>query len=65
MNVPLTMFASLLDQLVLLTQIAKKVTFVSTIVVLKLKIPTLNVITIFNAHQDTLVLATNVKTAME
>ena len=49
----------------LLTQIAKKVTFVSTIVVLKLKIPTLNVITIFNAHQDTLVLATNVKTAME
>ena len=65
MNVPLTMFASPLDQLVLLTQIAKEVTFASTIVVLNLKIPKLDVITRFNAHQDTLVLATYVKTAME
>ena len=49
----------------LLTQIAKEVTFASTIVVLNLKIPKLDVITRFNAHQDTLVLATYVKTAME
>ena len=65
LNVPLTMFASPLDHLVLLIQIVKKVTFASTNVVLNLQIQKSLVTTRLNAHQDTPVSATNVKTAME
>ena len=65
MNVPLTMFASPLDHLVLLIQIVKKVTFASTNVVLNLQIQKSLVTTRLNAHQDTPVSATNVKIVME
>ena len=65
MNVPLTMFASPLDHHALSVQIAKKVTFASTNVVLNLQIQKSLVTTRLNAHQDTPVSATNVKTAME